>query len=366
MVYCGIRTANTAPRYVGYSGRYNDQSFFSIPSVLLFLCFAFVFGCRWGVGIDHLDYLNTYLLKGGERHELLFRIVEFFFRDNGFHFAFYFGFWALLDIIGLFYCVKKYKFLFPFLALMLMLTSTYLSMMNAIRQQAAMAVFLISLRYLDEKKLLKYCCGILIAFLLHKSAILLIALYPFFITRKDWFKQIRLQIILYGVCFILQFYFTTVIDWIEAPFTWLSDSLDYERYNMDMLLNDRWSRDKFGNNTGLGVYVNIVRIIPVILYSQKMKSYYKSSYFEMLYSLWFIGVMASLLFGSSIILNRVVMYFTHFTSIIYSFFFYYCFKTKKDINYFVACVIILLYFALFINMVINPLTTAQFSFFWEH
>ena len=81
-----------------------------------------------------------------------------FFLDNGIHFAFFFAFWAFLDIVGLFYCVKKYKFLFPLLALMLMLTSTYLSMMNTVRQQAAMAVYLISLRFLDEKKIVKVLC----------------------------------------------------------------------------------------------------------------------------------------------------------------------------------------------------------------
>lgn len=366
MVCCGIYTAQTAPRYVGYSGIYKNQSFFSIPSVLLFLSFAFVFGCRWDVGVDYPHYLYAYLHGGGERHELLFHWVQLFFVNIGFHYAFFFGFWAFLDIVGLFYCVKKNKFLFPLLALMLMLTSSYLSMMNTIRQHAAIVVFLISLRYLDEKKLLKYCCGILIAFLLHKSAILLIALYPLFIIRKDWFKNIKLQLLLYCICLILQFYFSTVIEWIEAPFEWLSDSLDYERYDMDMLLDDRWSRDKFGRNTGLGVYANILRVIPVILYSGKMKSYYKSSYFEILYSLWFIGVLLSLLFGSSIILNRIVMYFTHFSPIIYSFFLYYCFRTKKVINYLVGCIIVLIFIALFVNIVTNPLSTAQYSFFWEH
>lgn len=366
MVCCGIFTALKTPRYVGYSGQYQDKSFISIPAVLLFLSFAFIFGCRWGVGVDHLDYLYGYIYGLGERHEWLFHTIQMFFVNHGFHFAFFFGFWALLDIVGLFYCVKKYQFLFPYLALMLMLTSTYLSMMNTIRQHAAIAVFLISLQYLDEKKPLKYFIGCFIAFLLHKSAIILIALYPIFLIRKDWFKSIPLQIILYCSCFILQFYFSSVIEWIEKPFTWFTNSFNYEMYNMDMLLDDRWSRDKFGRNTGFGVYANIIRIVPIILYSGEMKSYYKSSFFEILYSLWFVGVLSSLLFGSSIILHRIVMYFTHFTPIIYSFFLYYCFKTKKIMNYALGCGIVLLYIALFINVVTNPISTAQYSFFWEH
>ena len=79
MVCCGIYTAQTASRYVGYSGVYKNQSFFSIPSVLLFLSFAFVFGCRWDVGVDYPHYLYVYLHGGGERHELLFHWVQMFF-----------------------------------------------------------------------------------------------------------------------------------------------------------------------------------------------------------------------------------------------------------------------------------------------
>ena len=190
MVVCGIFIARESPYSVRYGRQIVSKPFFTLPSVLLFLSFAFVFGCRWEVGVDYPHYLYRYLTGGGERHEMLFHWVQILFVDNGFHFAFFFAFWALLDIVGLFYCVKKYKFLFPFLALMLMLTSLYLSMMNTMRQHAAIAVFLISLRYIDDKKLFKYCGGILIAFLLHKSAIILIALYLIFATRKDWFKNI--------------------------------------------------------------------------------------------------------------------------------------------------------------------------------
>ena len=366
MVCCGIYTARTSRSYVGYSGVYNDKSFFSLATILLLLSFAFVFGCRWDVGVDHLGYLYTYSHGGGERHELLFHLIQMFFVNNGFHFAFFFGFWAFLDIFGLFYCVKEYKFIFPFLALMLMLTSSYLSMMNTIRQHAAIAVFLISLRYIDEKKILKYFACCLVAFFLHKSAIILFAIFPLFIIKKDLFKRIPVQIILYGVCFYLQFRFSTVIELIETPFAIFADSLEYEQYNMDMLLEDRWSRDKFGRNTGAGVYANLLRILPIILYSKEMKSYYKSSYFEILYSLWFIGVLSSLLFGSSIILNRVFMYFKQFSPILYAFFLYFLFKRKRIIDLIVGCTIVLLFLALFINIVTNPISIAKFSFFWQH
>lgn len=366
MVVCGFMIARESPSCVRYGRRDVSEPFFTIPSALLFLSFAFVFGCRWDVGVDHLDYLYTYLNGGSGRHEKLFGLVETFLSENGFHFAFYFGFWALWDIVLLFYCVKDHKYIFPFLAVMLMLTSTYLSMMNTMRQHAAMVVFLVSLHYIDKKKFIKYLVCCLVAVLLHKSAVILLVLYPILSRKNDWFKSRLLQLLLYAVCFYLQFYFDSVVEWIEKPFTWFSEELDYERYNMDMLFSDRWSRDKFGQNTGLGPIINIIRILPVILCSRKLKLYFDFPLFKIIYTLWFTGVLLALLFGSSIILNRIVMYFTIIKAIMYSFFLYYCFKSKSNLNRILGVVLILLFMALFTNYVMNPMSKAQFSFFWQH
>ena len=366
MVVCGSFIARESPYSVEYGRQIVSKPFLSLPSVLLFLSFAVVFGCRWGVGVDHLDYLYKYVFGGSDSFEILFGLVETFMREWGFHFAFYFGFWALWDIVLLFYCVKDHKYIFPLLALMLMLTSTYLSMMNTVRQQAAMAVFLLSLHYIDNKKLIKYLVCCLIAVLLHKSAIIMLLLYPILSIRNDWFKSIWIQLLLYAVCFYLQFHFETVAEWIEKPFTFFSESFDYEEYYLDMLFSDYWSRDKFGRNTGWGPIINIIRVLPIILYSKTLKSYFDFPLFKLIYTLWFVGELLALLFGSSIILNRVVMYFTHIKPIMYSFFLYYCFRSRKNQNTLLGVAMILLYMALFINIVTNPLSTAQFSFFWEH
>ena len=366
MVACGFMIARESPYRVRYGRRIVSKSFFTLPSALLFLSFAFVFGCRWGVGVDYFRYLYKYLSGGSQRHEMLFGLVETFLSESGYHYAFFFGFWALWDIVLLFYCVKDHKYIFPFLALMLMLTSTYLPMMNTMRQHAAMTVFLVSLNYICEKRLIKYLVCCLVAVLLHKSAVVLFVLYPILSFKNDWFKIIWLQLLLYAVCFYLQFHFDSVAEWIEKPFTWFSEELDYEQYNMDMLFNDRWSKDKFGRNTGLGPILNIIRVLPIVLYSKKMKLYFHFHLFKLMYSLWFIGELMVLLFGSSIILNRIVMYFTIVRPIMYSFFLYYCFKSKNNLTIMLGVVMILLFLALFINIVTNPMSTAQFSFFWQH
>ena len=363
MVVCGSIIAHESPYSVEYGRQIVSKPFISLPSVLLFLSFAIVFGCRWDVGVDHLRYFYHYISGGSERYELMFGQVESFMIKCGFHFAFFFGFWALWDIVLLFYCVKDHKYIFPFLALMLMLTSTYLSMMNTMRQHVAMALFLVSLHFIDKKKLVKYLVCCLFASMFHRSAVILIVLYPIITIKNDWFKRIWLQLLLYAVCYYLQFHFESVVEMIDRPFMWFTESFEYDQYNVDMLFNDNWSRDKFGRNTGWGPIINAIRVLPIILYSKKLKSYFDFSLFKIIFTLWFVGELMALLFGSSIILNRVVMYFTHVKPIMYSFFLYYCFKSKNKYNTILGLAMILLYMALFINVLMN---TTPFSFFWQN
>ena len=60
------------------------------------------------------------------------------------------------------------------------------------------------------------------------------------------------------------------------------------------------------------------------------------------------------------------MYFTYTQPIIYAFFLHFCFSKKSAENTIAGVLIILLFLAKFINIVINPISTAQFSFFWQH
>lgn len=59
--------------------------------------------------------------------------------------------------------------------------------MTGVRQSCAMAVFLFAYKYIKEKKLLKYLLMIGLAYLFHKSAIVLLPIY--------WFKNRKVRII---------------------------------------------------------------------------------------------------------------------------------------------------------------------------
>ena len=366
MSFCGAVAASREKKYIGGSGVYSENRRFFRPEIIvLAVSFALVFGCRWGVGRDYFRYLYAYTEAVPERFEFLFQGISQLLFWMGAHFSVYFTVWALLDVVLLYYAVKDYRFIFPYIAFFLIFGSYYLPMMNAIRQCLAALFFLNSVRYIEQKQLLKFCLCVVVAILFHRLSVILFIFYPLLRRKDDWFEGIWLQLILFAVAVFLSFKGELIIRWIEAPYKWITDLLGYKIYQYDFLYQDRYDRTRFGSNTGLGIWVKILVTVPVIVLSIDFKKYYNSSLFNMFYSLFFVGVITSLLFGSSVVLNRLSMFFSIFELIIRCFFVYYCFTKKTYTYYFIGLMMFLIQIPLFINMISNPSSTAPFLFFWQ-
>ena len=149
------------------------------------------------------------------------------------------------------------------------------------------------------------------------------------------------------------------------PFEWLTDQLGYSIYDYDNLFDERYDRTRFGNNTGFGIWVKVLMTVPVIVYSRDMKGFYNSSIFNMFYTLYFVGVITSLLFGQSVVLNRIALFFAIFQLIIQSLFVYYCFNKKDMTLFIIGVMMMLIQIPLFLNIVSNPNSTAPYLFFWQ-
>ena len=366
MYSCGVVAARKEKKYVGGSGIYTEENGFFSPEILILVfSFTLVFGLRWGVGVDYFRYLYAYTDVIPERFEFLFQFITNVLKRLRAHYSIYFGVWALMDIVLLYYSLRKYRFIFPFIAFFLIFGSYYLPMMNGIRQHIATMIFLNSIRYVDQKQIVKFYLSFVIAFLFHKLSAILFIFYPLLRLRDDWFNSIVLQLILYIIALYLSVNSQLVIQWIEAPFDWLAEVLDYDRYSYDVLDEDRFNRSKFGSNTGFGLIVNVLRTLPVILLSKELKEYYNSSHFNMLYSLYFLGILTSLLFGESIVLNRISYFFSIYQLIIHCFFVYFCFSKKDYTHQILGVMIVLIHIPLFLNMISNSSSTAQYLFFWQ-
>ena len=365
---CGIVAARRGKKYGHSSGSSVIQEgvpFFTPEIIILVLSFAFIFGCRWGVGRDYYRYLYAYTEVIPERFEFLFQFFTVCLQRIRAHFSIYFGLWALMDAVLLYYAMRNYRFVFPYVAFFLIFGSYYLPMMNAVRQYLAALLFLNSIRFIEQRQFIKYGICIVLAILFHKLSIILFVIYPILRWKDDWFQRAVPQLVIFLVAVFLSLHGEIIIRWIEIPFEWITDQLGYSIYDYENLLDERYDRTRFGNNTGLGIWVKMLITIPVIIYSRDMKTYYNSSYFNMLYTLYFVGVITSLLFGQSIVLNRVALFFAIFQLIIQSLFVYYCFDKKDLTHYIIGVMIMLMQIPLFLNMVSNPNSTASYLFFWQ-
>lgn len=337
-------------------------AFFKWEVLFPLLCFGIVFGMRYGVGTDHLTYLHNYNTgENIDRYELLFRWITILLAKNNFHFTTYFGLWALLQVFFLFYAFKEERYLFPYLAFLIFAGGYFLPWMNGIRQDLAACIFIFSIRFIDEKKLWKYLLWCSIAFLFHKSAVILFILYPLLRNGRDFFKNILLQLIVLFVS--LAFFYSDIqiekyINFLIEPFAaWFNYNYSIER--ISHLVTEI--------NTGIGFLLALLIDILIILYSKKLKIFFNSKRFFIIYNLYYIGIITRLVFGGSMVLLRPFRYFSYFKLIITAYFIYYLFKNAKlSFNQILFFLVLIIYLLLFGATLYNGDTnTAKFVFFWQ-
>lgn len=284
---------------------------------------------RYDVGADHLGYLHGYLDKihVGKNEPLFFLFAEIGWRLN-WHYVLYFGVIAFTQALFFFYAFNNERYIYPFLVFFLFTNGEWGFWMNGIRQALAMCIWIFSIKYIEDKKLWKYLIWCVVATLIHKSAIVLIVFYPILRNGRDYFKSIPLQLILLGSAFILKEVFYVVFSYIEPlinTYTNILGSDMYSGYNTEVLMESFRKSD----GTGLVYLFRIILNVIIILYSKRLKLYYNSKRFNIIYFFFFFGLLTMYVFPVGFIsITRPFRYFYIFPSIMYAFFLYYLFKTK--------------------------------------
>jgi hypothetical protein len=319
--------------YISSSGLLVKRSFWRFEVIFPLILFAIIFGMRYDVGVDHLGYLHGYLQKihGGKNEPLFFLFAEIGWKLN-WHYVLYFGVIAFAQALFFFYAFNNERYIYPFLVFFLFTNGEWGFWMNGIRQALAMCIWIFSIKYIEDKKLWKYLIWYVVATLIHKSAIVLIVFYPILRNGRDYFKSIPLQLILLGSAFVLKSVFEVIFPNIESLINTYINILGadmYERsYNIEGLMNSYIEAD----GTGLVYLFRIILNVTIILYSKRLKLFYNSKRFNIIYFFFFIGLLTMYVFPVGFIaITRPFRYFYIFPSIMYAFFLYYLFKTKiKD------------------------------------
>ncbi len=245
--------------------------------VLSIIFFAFIAGARYNVGVDHLNYLDTYnyLAQSGfilKEKEAGFSFIMGLFARAGIHYFFYFAFWASLQITFIYLACKESKFILPYVAILIILGPYFMEWMNGIRQTvvACFFVFLTS-KYIVEKKFIWYIILILLASTIHKSAILLLPFCIFGIKPLSLSKK-WLTIPIVIACVVLG----STPTWIAliTKVEVVLELLGYERYATsfaDMLYMEDFSSFSWGP---LRISAFLLDIL-ILWFYPKMKEFYK-------------------------------------------------------------------------------------------
>ena len=110
--------------------------------------------------------VQTSLINSGEFRENFepgFALVTLTMSRAGLHFAFYFAFWALVQIVLIFYAIRHRKVLLPWFALCTFLGPYYIFWMGFVRQCVVEALFVVMVELIVRRKFWWYLLLSLVA-----------------------------------------------------------------------------------------------------------------------------------------------------------------------------------------------------------
>ncbi|MBR0492318.1 MAG: EpsG family protein [Muribaculaceae bacterium] len=199
------------------------------------LIYVVVSALRWQTSWDYNMYYNHYVAMQSlgeysrENFEPGFSLVTHVFGKAGMHFAFYFAFWALVQIVLLFYALRQRKVLLPWLALCIFLGPYYIFWMGFIRQSVVEALFVVMVELIVRRKFWWYLLLSLVAVSIHKMCVLFIPLYVIPLIPASKAKR-WLPFALLALCIALGS-FPQWIRWIFDRIGQMAEVMGYGHYH---------------------------------------------------------------------------------------------------------------------------------------
>ena len=276
-------------------------------NITLILLYSLIFGVRYGVGTDYLNYLDIYENWGygiddESRIELGFATILSFCSNLNLSKGWLFFILSFLQIFVLSIAINKRGNVAPYIYLFFIILGVGIqSYNNIIRQAIAFSIFVVAIDSIVEKRMIKYLILITLATFFHKSAILLYPVYFLFVKSDNYFKDIKIQLVLLCCSYIL--FFVNIFDVVVGYFDFFIVFLGYDNYlDSDFLLVDK----SFSINN---IFIILFQIV-IILCSSKVKEYYNDRYLNIVYDLFFVALCLSNIFRGSESITRILVYFS--------------------------------------------------------
>lgn len=229
MAWLGWHVNHREQRLMAQGGA--ELPFASWEILMAMLIYVAVSSVRWLTSWDYNMYYTYYVSMQSvgdfsrENFEPGFALITNAMAKSGLHFAFYFGFWAALQIVLLYYALRHRKFLLPWIGLCIMLGPYYIQWMNSIRQTVLECLLVGMVEFIIRRKFWIYLILTLLTATLHKMAVLLIPVYfvPLIPVRgiKRWMVMAMLVL-----CVVIGEF----PQWIQWVFTSVGSLADYFGY----------------------------------------------------------------------------------------------------------------------------------------
>ncbi len=324
------------------------------------LLFSLLAGFRYGVGMDFFPYLDgyEYLKKTGlfiDNQEIGFRFLSKTLAECNLSSTVFFAVIGFIQMFFICLSIKKDRYIYPFVAFVFSMGCVWLIYFNGLRQIIAFCIWAYSIRFIISKDVVKHYLLLILALSFHNSALLLFIFYPIFNIRLEWFKNIKYQLIALCISLILM-----KMNYIQNLIEVMENLLELTGY--DIYTSDRFRSQlvRESNITlGGGFYLSLLIYVICILKSNKVKRYLNNDYFNIIYDLFFIGVLIKNVFINSILMIRFNYYFICFDLLVVSFVLFYLLKRNKRLFWGLSFLYVIMFIGVMLKMDTN---TASYIF----
>lgn len=344
---------------------------------LIFIIYVALCSVRYDVGVDYESYLIEFLsaskysnADGLTTTEVGWNHFTWALSKNHIHYTIFFGIIAFLQFLFLIKSFSHEKYLLPYLIIAFFIQGYFIDFQNVLRQNIINVVFLYIVMRHRNIKFLHYAVIVALCFLIHKSSVVLLLLFPLIKYDTRIVTKHKLCLVILVVCCIIGYVCDLFAKISQSPiFLVLLSQTDYSVYTNEGYLNQGTSK-----TIGLGFLLKFL-VDCVLVYSSKnvFNNVDKNQkvLYSICYQLFFIGTCARYLFPTSMILGRPLLYLLIFNIPIMTYYLYYVFNTKyhkwsiiKFINIVSVVSLVLLFL---VNHVVNPEgNKAEWDFYWNH
>jgi hypothetical protein len=190
--------------------------------------------------------------------------------------------------------------------------------------------------------------------LIHKSAIILLPLYPLLKNHRGFVPSRVVQALILSVS-ILLFFSINIFSYFSNYINYFASLLNYN------YLFENYIDRNVGLKTGIGFIIARIFDFFLIAFSDKIIKTFKNTPILIYYSLFFYGTILTLLASSNIILSRPLLYFRSMQFICLAYLLkYLAIHFHKSLNGVIFVGILLLNIAMLI-----PNLSQTFDFFWQ-